>query len=81
MLPGIGRRTAKVLRTMHVYTVGQFKALPTGLLVEVFGPSIRPVHVTVRGLRRSQFKAGWLGKLKVALTSLDPKFDQAGRSV
>lgn len=81
MLPGIGRRTAKVLRAMQVRTVGQFKALPERLLVEVFGPSIRPVHATVRCIHRPTFKASWLGKLKIALTSLDQEFDQVGKSV
>lgn len=81
MLPGIGRRTAKLLRAMQVRTVGQFKTLPEGLLVEVFGPSIRPVHVAVRGLRPITVKASWLGKMKLALTSLDQEFDQLGKSV
>lgn len=81
MLPGIGRRTAKLLRTMQVRTVGQFKTLPEGLLVEVFGPSIRPVHATVRGLRPVTTKANWLGKLKIALTSSNQEFDPAGKYV
>lgn len=86
MLPGIGRRTAKVLRAMQVRTVGQFKALPEALLVELFGPSIRSVCVAVRGQRSQSFsvspsRVSWLGKLKVALTSLDQEFDQVGKSV
>lgn len=47
MLPGIGRRTAKVLRSMHVLTVGQFKTVPEKLLVEVFGPSILSLYSIV----------------------------------
>jgi nucleotidyltransferase/DNA polymerase involved in DNA repair len=49
MLPGIGRRTAKVLRSMHVRTVGQFKVLPERMLVEIFGPSIRSLYQHVHG--------------------------------
>ncbi|EKD78301.1 MAG: hypothetical protein ACD_41C00372G0009 [uncultured bacterium] len=81
MLPGIGRRTAQVLRTMHVYTVGQFKTLPPALLVEVFGPSIRQVHATVRGIRLVRKpKTNLIGMLKFALAESTREFDQAGRS-
>lgn len=47
MLPGIGRHTAKVLRSLTIATVGQFKQLPVTVLVELFGPSIRSVYSTV----------------------------------
>ena len=47
MLPGIGKRTAKILRSMHVRTVGQFKSVPERLLVEIFGPSIRQPYTRV----------------------------------
>ncbi len=50
MLPGIGRRTAKVLRSMHIRTVGQFKTLPEKMLVEIFGPSIRTLYTAVHGM-------------------------------
>ena len=49
MLPGIGLRTAKVLRTLRIQTVGQFKQIPEEVLVELFGPSIRTLHQHVRG--------------------------------
>ncbi len=49
MLPGIGIRTAEVLQSLGIRTVGQFKQLPEGLLVEIFGPSIRSLHQYVRG--------------------------------
>lgn len=50
-LPNIGKRTAKVLRSLGVGTIGQFVQLPERLLIELFGPSIRttlvdPVVVT-----------------------------------
>lgn len=48
MLPGIGRRTAKVLRSLHVTTVGQFKKLPERVLIDLFGPTIIPVHKMVK---------------------------------
>lgn len=48
MLPGIGRRTAKILRTLQIGTVGQFKQLPERILIDLFGPSIKPVHQMVR---------------------------------
>lgn len=50
MLPGIGRRTAKVLRSMHIRTIGQFKTLPEKMLVEIFGPSIRSLYTAVHGM-------------------------------
>lgn len=40
-LPNIGKRTAKVLRSLGVATIGQFTQLPEQLLIELFGPSIR----------------------------------------
>lgn len=49
MLPGIGHRTAKVLRAWKIATVGQFKQLPETVLIELFGPSIRPVYYAVQG--------------------------------
>ncbi len=54
MLPGIGRRTAKVLRSMQVRTVGQFKALPERMLVELFGPSIKSVYQIVHPSQPAQ---------------------------
>lgn len=51
MLPGIGRRTARVLRTMHVCTIGQFKGLPLKMLMEVFGPSIKSLYQEVHGMQ------------------------------
>lgn len=48
MLPGIGRRTAKVLHRLEVHTIGQFKSMPERVLVELFGPSISHMHQTVQ---------------------------------
>lgn len=50
MLPHLGLRTAKVLRSWNIRTVGQFKQLPERVLVELFGPSIRGVYYDVRGI-------------------------------
>jgi nucleotidyltransferase/DNA polymerase involved in DNA repair len=50
MLPGIGRRTAKVLHGLQIHTVGQFKAMPERVLVELFGPSISAVHQAVQSV-------------------------------
>lgn len=49
MLPGIGRRTAQVLHRLQIHTVGQFKSMPTQVLVELFGPSINGLHQAVQG--------------------------------
>lgn len=49
MMPGIGRRTAKVLHKLEVHTIGQFKSMPERVLVELFGPSISNVHQAVQG--------------------------------
>ncbi|MBI2415834.1 MAG: hypothetical protein HYV33_04190 [Candidatus Kerfeldbacteria bacterium] len=49
LLPGIGRRTARVLRSLGIATIGQFKQLPERVLIELFGPSIRLVHSYVHG--------------------------------
>ncbi len=49
MLPGIGRRTAKILRSWRITTIGQFKQLPERILVEIFGPSILPLSAMVHG--------------------------------
>lgn len=40
-MPNIGKRTAKVLRSLGIGTIGQFVQLPERLLIELFGPSIR----------------------------------------
>lgn len=47
MLPGIGKRTAKILQSMDIHTIGEFKTAPEKLLVEVFGPSIRKIYSAV----------------------------------
>lgn len=39
-LPNVGKRTAKVLRSLGVGTIGQFAQLPERVLIELFGPSI-----------------------------------------
>ncbi len=56
MLPGIGFRTAKVLRSLDIMTVGQFKRMPEKVLVELFGPSIKPVHNYVHNKKRKVIK-------------------------
>lgn len=56
MLPGIGKRTAQILQSLGIRTVGQFKQLPEGLLVEIFGPSIRSLHQYVRGANQKSVK-------------------------
>lgn len=56
MLPGIGKRTAQILQSLGIQTVGQFKQLPEGLLVEIFGPSIRSLHQYVRGVSRKSVR-------------------------
>ncbi|MBU0670811.1 MAG: hypothetical protein ABH835_00940 [Patescibacteria group bacterium] len=48
LLNGIGPRTAKVLKSLDIYTVAQFKKMPDKVLVELFGPSIRPVYRAVQ---------------------------------
>ncbi len=53
MLPGIGSRTAKVLQSLEISTVGQFKQLPESVLIELFGPSIRSVHKHVNGKKNT----------------------------
>ncbi len=44
-MPNIGKRTAKVLRSLGIDTIGQFTQLPEQLLIELFGPSIRSALV------------------------------------
>ena len=46
-VPGIGRRTAKVLHELGIHTAGQFNRMPNRVLVELFGPSIKAVINTV----------------------------------
>ena len=53
LLPGIGKRTAKVLRSLEIRTIGEFKTMPEKVLVELFGPSIRQVHQYVQGRTKS----------------------------
>lgn len=57
LLPGIGKRTAKVLRSLGILTVGQFKQLPESLLIELFGPSIKSVHNYVHQSARRTTKS------------------------
>ena len=44
LLHGIGPRTAKVLKSLDIYTVAQFRKIPSKILLELFGPSILPLH-------------------------------------
>lgn len=57
MLPGLGYRTAKALRRLDIYTVGQFKETPEKILVELFGPSIRKLYKQVNPLTATVVKA------------------------
>lgn len=49
LLPGIGQRTALVLKQLEIKTIGQFKQMPEKVLVEIFGPSIRSVYWQTHG--------------------------------
>ena len=77
MLPGIGQRTAKILRQLGVATIGQFRRTPEQMLVELFGPSIRKVYAQVTPAKQGQRsvsvrrsakgeKTSWLQKVKLA---------------
>lgn len=56
-LPGIGQRTANILKSLDIKTIGQFKSMPEGVLVEIFGPSIRKTYAKVcGGSRLKQYK-------------------------
>lgn len=68
MLPGIGKRTAQILQSLGIRTVGQFKQLPEGLLVEIFGPSIRSIHQYVRGASQKSVKTVQVRKYKMPIT-------------
>lgn len=69
MLPGIGRRTAKVLHAFQIHTIGQFKSIPERVLIELFGPSIRAPYYNVHGVYTARVKTNFLDKLKFALVS------------
>ena len=66
LLPGIGKRTAKVLRSIGIRTIGQFKQLPEGVLVELFGPSIKQLHHYVGGTASQTLPAQTTFKTKVS---------------
>lgn len=51
LLPGVGRRTAAILKSLEIHTVGQFKQTPEKLMVELFGPSIKQVYHIVHPMR------------------------------
>lgn len=42
-IPGIGNRTAEVMHTLGIHTAGHLYRMPEGVLIELFGPSIRSV--------------------------------------
>ncbi|MFA6027458.1 MAG: hypothetical protein WC752_00845 [Patescibacteria group bacterium] len=50
LLPGIGQRTALVLRKFEIKTIGQFKQMPEKVLVEIFGPSIKKAYWQTHGI-------------------------------
>lgn len=77
MLPGIGHRTAKVLRQMHIRTIGEFKQVPEKILVELFGPSILRLYQYVQATKQPKqlqqpltFKKRVTKKMKVAALTL-----------
>lgn len=47
-MPNLGKRTAKVLKSLGIATIGQFKQLPEPMLIELFGPSIREPYQVVQ---------------------------------
>jgi len=51
-LPGIGRRTAKVLHKLEIKTIGQFKQMPEQVLIELFGPSIKTVYYKTNNIKK-----------------------------
>ena len=54
-VPGIGWRTANVMHTLGIHTVGQLHTIPENILVELFGPSIRSI-LSLVGLSRLSAK-------------------------
>ncbi|MFH1171799.1 MAG: hypothetical protein V1778_04660 [bacterium] len=58
-IPGIGRRTARLLHSAGVQTVGTFVGLPDLLLEQTFGPSLpilrRRVVATLEQSSKQQF--------------------------
>lgn len=46
-IPGIGNRTAEVMHTLGIHTAGHLYRMPEGVLIELFGPSIRSVLGTM----------------------------------
>ena len=58
LLPGIGKRTAKILRSLDIRTIGEFKRTPEKVLVEIFGPSIRSLHHYVHSKSAKQVATG-----------------------
>ncbi len=46
-IPGIGNRTAEVMHTLGIHTAGHLYRMPEGVLIELFGPSIRSVLDTM----------------------------------
>ena len=49
-IPGIGNRTAEVMHTLGIHTAGHLYRMPEGVLIELFGPSIRSVLATMARL-------------------------------
>lgn len=65
-LPGIGKRTAKVLKSLDVQTIGQFKRMPEGVLVELFGPSIRKTYYIVHQKKKQKKALSFYKKIQLA---------------
>ncbi len=71
-LPGIGKRTARVLKALEIRTVGKFLNTPEKVLVELFGPSIKRAYAQpVRSVKRKkvqkvQHNKNWFQKVQLA---------------
>ncbi len=65
-LPGIGQRTAKVLKSLDIRTIGQFQRTPEKVLVELFGPSIRQVIGWREKSQAQKKNLSWYQKVQVA---------------
>ena len=67
LLPGVGPRTAKVLKSLDIHTVSHFKKVPEKMLLELFGPSIVPVHRQVQNKTYSIKKRSFAKKIHLAM--------------
>lgn len=49
-LPGIGKKSARILRGLGINTIGQLAALPLGVLKSHFGATSEPMHNHANGI-------------------------------